>query len=179
MVLSLTLNYESSGKNCIHLLRGGLLFTASARPCVESAAFYFLCDRGAGCKYYDGWLSDCAMGVLAQHGVSYAGSVWWGQPDDRGFTFQLSLLHLSPCVNVLGVQDLGSVSERRLSENSEYVNPEMKETVFSVSKWEVCQTWESRVSQVRFWKRGNLYSESVTMVTYSVNLTWLGAGFFW
>ncbi len=43
---------------------------------------------------------------------------------------------------------------------------------FSLSKWEVCQTQESRVSQAHFWKRGNLYSESVTVVTYSVNLTW-------
>lgn len=36
---------------------------------------FFFSDRGAGCKYYDSWLSDCAMGVLAQHGVSYAGIV--------------------------------------------------------------------------------------------------------
>ncbi len=62
---------------------------------------------------------------------------------------------------------------------TEYVNPEMRETGFSVSKCEVCQTRESRVSQARFRKRGNLYSESVTMVTYSVNLTWSGAGFLW
>ncbi len=33
---------------------------------------------------------------------------------------------------------------------TEYVNPEMRETGFSVSKWEVCQTRESRVSQARF-----------------------------
>ncbi len=70
----------------------------------------------------------------------------------------------------------GPVSERRLSENSDYVNPEMRNG-FSVSKWEVCQTRESRVSQARFRKIGNLYSESVTVVTYAVNLTWLGAGF--
>ncbi len=44
----------------------------------------------------------------------------------------------------------GPVSERRLSENSEYVNPEMRETGFSVSKWEVCQTQENGVSQARF-----------------------------
>ncbi len=29
----------------------------------------------------------------------------------------------------------------------EYVNPEMRETGFSTSKWEVCQTQESRVNQ--------------------------------
>ncbi len=49
--------------------------------------------------------------------------------------------------------------------------------MFSISKWEVCQTQESRVNQARFRKRGNLYSESVTVVTYSVNLTWAEAGF--
>ncbi len=35
---------------------------------------------------------------------------------------------------------------------------------FPFQKWEVWQTRESRVSQARFWKRGNLYS--VTLVTY-------------
>lgn len=74
MVFSLALSYEQSGKNYTHLLKGGLFFTASARPCVESAAFFF-CDRGAACKYYDGGLSGYAMGVLEQHGVNYAGSV--------------------------------------------------------------------------------------------------------
>ncbi len=52
------------------------------------------------------------------------------------------------CLSFLGgLQEKlqGPVSERRLSENSEYVNPEMRETLgFSVSKWEVCQTRESR-----------------------------------
>ncbi len=36
---------------------------------------------------------------------------------------------------------------------------------FSVSKWEVCQTRESRVSQARFWKRGN-----ILRVSYRGNL---------
>ncbi len=45
------------------------------------------------------------------------------------------------------LQDLGSVSGRRLRENSEYVNSEMRETGFYGSKWEVCQ---SRISQARF-----------------------------
>ncbi len=48
---------------------------------------------------------------------------------------------------------LGPVSKRRISKNSEYVNPEMRETGFSVSKWEVCQTRESRVNQAHFWKK--------------------------
>ncbi len=42
------------------------------------------------------------------------------------------------------------VSESWLRENSEYVNPEMRETGFSISKWEVCQTRESRVIQAHF-----------------------------
>ncbi len=45
---------------------------------------------------------------------------------------------------------IGPVSERRLRENSEYVNSEMRETGFYGSKWEVCQTRESRISQARF-----------------------------
>lgn len=66
--LPLALNYDQSGKICIHFWSQGLLFTASARPRVESAAFFFS-DRGAVCKYYDGWLSGYAIGVLAQCGV--------------------------------------------------------------------------------------------------------------
>ncbi len=70
---------------------------------------FFFSDRGAGCKIL--W----QLAVRLCHGcVGTAWSelcwdcVWWGQPDNGGFTFQLSLLHLSPCVNFLGVQDLNN-----------------------------------------------------------------------
>lgn len=42
----------------------------------------------------------------------------------------------------------GSVSERRLSETSEHVNPEIQEAGFFISEWEVCQTGKS---QKRYW----------------------------
>ncbi len=60
---------------------------------------------------------------------------------------------------------------------TEYVNPEMRETLgFPFQNGRFFQTRERRVIQARLRKRGN--SESVTVVTYSVNLTWSGAGFF-
>ena len=72
---------------------------------------------------------------------------------------------------------LGSISQSRLSENSEFINPEMKETEFSISQREVTQTRERGVTLACFRKRGNLSSRSVTIVTDSMNLTWLGPGF--
>ena len=71
---------------------------------------------------------------------------------------------------------LGSLSQCRFSENSQSVNPEMRETLeFSVSKREVTQTREREVTLACFRERGNLSSRSV--IADSVNLTWSGPGF--
>ncbi len=48
---------------------------------------------------------------------------------------------------------------------------------FSVSQRKVSQIWERGITPACFAKRGNLSSESVTMVTESVKLTWSFAGF--
>ena len=55
---------------------------------------------------------------------------------------------------------------------TESVNPEIRETEFSVSQREVTQTRERRITLACFTERGNLNSQSVTVVTDSMNLTW-------
>ena len=87
------------------------------------------------------------------------------------------LMQMSEVLSLCVTADLGSVSQSRFSENSESVNPEMRETEFSVSQREVTQTRERGVTLACFTERGNLSSRSVTMVTYSMNLTWSGPGF--
>ena len=49
--------------------------------------------------------------------------------------------------------------------------------MFSISQREVTQTRERGVTLACFTEKGNLSSRSVTMVTYSMNLTWLRPGF--
>jgi len=70
-----------------------------------------------------------------------------------------------------------SVSQSRFSENSEFINPEMRETEFSVSQRQVIQTRERGVTLACFRERGNLSYRSVTIVTDSMNLTWSRPGF--
>lgn len=90
------------------------LKTRSAFYCICQAlcwvCSFFFSDRGAVCKYYDGWLSGYAMDVLAQRGVSYAGSVWRGQTDNGGLHSSCLgyILLIVLTINFLGVQELNS-----------------------------------------------------------------------
>ncbi len=54
----------------------------------------------------------------------------------------------------------------------------MRETLgFPFQNGRFVKPEESRVSQARFWKRDNLYSESITVVTYSCEPNLVGSRF--
>lgn len=68
----------------------------------------------------------------------------------------------------------GPISESKLSKKLECVNPEMRETLgfpFQKDRDRVNSSLSKKIAS------GNFSSESVTMVTKYVSLTWLGASF--
>ncbi len=64
---------------------------------------------------------------------------------------------------------LGPVSQNRFSENSGSIHPKMRETLGFL--------FHKEGTQAHFSKRGNISSESVSIVTDSLKLAWMLAGF--
>ncbi len=108
----------------------------------------FMCTRSINSG--SSWVDRESWWSASWYQQSQIGVVWFCQLKTYPITLNLFIYH-------------HGTGQERKKENSEYVNPEMRETPGFPFRMGGLSNPRKQSSQARFWKRGNVDSESLTM----------------